>query len=246
MAQTAKKNSSGSKLSTGDSESRARNVAPEHRWPPSVAILLVVVSYFVPSVLPQLERWILAGVVVLLLIPLVILNPARLTKQKRWSRAVETLLGIVILLGNQIGLIQVIVLLLEKSNQGGGLLLAALQVFLTNVIAFALVFWTLDRGGPVSRVNTPRKNLPRADFRFPQDEDHDTVEEVAAGSSKIMDWVPNFVDYFYFSLANSMAFSATDTMPLSHRAKMLMSLESFAGFVLLALVIARAVSLIGS
>jgi hypothetical protein len=34
-------------------------------------------------------------------------------------------------------------------------------------------------------------------------------------------------------------------MPLTHRAKLLMSLESFAGFALLALVIARAVSLIG-
>jgi hypothetical protein len=42
-----------------------------------------------------------------------------------------------------------------------------------------------------------------------------------------------------------MAFSPTDTMPLTHRAKLLMALESFAGFVLLALVIARAVSLIG-
>jgi hypothetical protein len=42
-----------------------------------------------------------------------------------------------------------------------------------------------------------------------------------------------------------MAFSATDTMPLTARAKLLMALESFGGFVILALVIARAVSLIG-
>jgi len=42
-----------------------------------------------------------------------------------------------------------------------------------------------------------------------------------------------------------MAFSPTDVMPLSHRAKALMGLQSFAGFVLLALVIARAVSLLG-
>ena len=60
-----------------------------------------------------------------------------------------------------------------------------------------------------------------------------------------IDWTPKYFDYFYFSLSNSMAFSATDTMPLSHRAKMLMALESFAGFVILALVIARAVSLLG-
>ena len=103
-----------------------------------------------------------------------------------------------------------------------------------------------EPSGEISRfVSQPRGRLPLADFRFPQDEDHDDVTEVARGSSKQLDWVPNYVDYFYFSLSNSMAFSPTDTMPLSHRAKLLMALESFAGFVLLALVIARAVSLIG-
>ncbi len=116
---------------------------------------------------------------------------------------------------------------------------------MTNVIAFALVYWGLDRGGPVARVTVERKKLARADFRFPQDEDADAITEVAAGSSAEMDWVPNFIDYLYFSMTNAMAFSPTDTMPLTHRAKALMGLESFAGFVLLALVIARAVSLIG-
>lgn len=113
------------------------------------------------------------------------------------------------------------------------------------MIAFALVFWVLDRGGPVVRATVPRPDLPLADFRFPQDEDHDAIDEVARGSSRHADWVPNYIDYFSFSLSNSMAFSPTDTMPLTHRAKLLMALESFAGFVLLALVIARAVSLIG-
>ena len=61
------------------------------------------------------------------------------------------------------------------------------------------------------------------------------MDEVARGSSRQADWVPNYIDYFYFSLSNSMAFSPTDTMPLTHRAKLLMALESFAGFALLAL-----------
>jgi hypothetical protein len=87
--------------------------------------------------------------------------------------------------------------------------------------------------------------LQPADFRFPQDEDDDAITEVRARSSAVADWVPTFVDYLYFSLSNSMAFSPTDTMPLSHRAKLLMGLEAFAGFIILALVIARAVSLIG-
>ncbi len=231
---------------TGSDDSRARNVAPESRWPPAAAILLVVASYvFLPSVLPELQRWIVAAVILLLMIPLFILNPHRLTKETGWSRILEGSLAFVILLANQVSLVEVILLLTHKSDHGDALLLAALQVFLTNVIAFALVFWILDRGGPVARVHVPRQELNHADFRFPQDEDHDAIVEVAKGSSAKLDWVPNFYDYAYFSLSNSMAFSATDTMPLSHRSKGLMALESFAGFVLLGLVIARAVSLIG-
>ena len=42
-----------------------------------------------------------------------------------------------------------------------------------------------------------------------------------------------------------MAFSASDSMPLSVRAKAIMGLEALSGFVILALVIARAVSLLG-
>jgi uncharacterized membrane protein len=71
------------------------------------------------------------------------------------------------------------------------------------------------------------------------------VREVAKGSSAHRGWVAAFVDYLYFSLTNSMAFSPTDTMPLTTRAKALMGLQSFIAFVILSLVIARAVSLLG-
>lgn len=229
-----------------DSDSRARHVAPEHRWPAVVATLVALGAYaLLPSVIPGFARWAVVGVCLLMLVALVIYNPHHLTRESRWSRRVEIALSVLILAANQIAFVETILRLLSKNGNGSELLLASLQVWVTNVIAFALVFWTLDRGGPVSRVTVKRKELPLADFRFPQDEDRDTIDEVARGSSVAMDWVPNYIDYFYFSLSNSMAFSPTDTMPLTHRAKLLMALESFAGFVLLALVIARAVSLIG-
>jgi uncharacterized membrane protein len=180
-----------------------------------------------------------------MLIVLVVYNPHRLTRESRWSRRAEIGLALLILIANQVTLVETVVRLLNKHGNGAELLLASLQVWVTNVIAFALVYWVIDRGGPVSRVSVSRHKLPLADFRFPQDEDHDAIDEVARGSSQKMDWVPTYIDYFYFSLSNSMAFSPTDTMPLTHRAKLLMALESFGGFVLLALVIARAVSLIG-
>jgi hypothetical protein len=83
--------------------------------------------------------------------------------------------------------------------------------------------------------------LPVADFRFPQDEDQDAIIEVAKRSSGKSGWVPGFVDYLYVSVTNSSAFSPTDTMPLSPRAKLLMALESVSALVIAVLVIAYAV-----
>jgi len=109
------------------------------------------------------------------------------------------------------------------------------------MIAFALAFWELDRGGPVARALEPHENLPPADFRFPQDEDHDAVGEVAKGSSAKAGWLPSFVDYAYVSLSNSSAFSPTDTMPLSARSKILMGAESTMALIVSVVLIAKGV-----
>lgn len=224
------------------SDSRSRNVPPEHRWPVVIAIILALALYvLLPSDLQVVQRYLVVAIGVLLLIPLIVLNPHHMTKETKWSRWIAVGLALLIALANQVTLVLLIMRLVQKSDDGSALLLASLQVWVTNVIAFALIYWEMDRGGPVARTTQARHKLSPADFRFPQDEDHDAIDEVSVRSSEKSDWVPNFVDYLYFSLSNSMAFSATDTMPLSHRAKMLMGLESFAGFVLLALVIARAV-----
>ena len=127
------------------------------------------------------------------------------------------------------------------ANNSRKLLLAALQIWLTNIIVFALTYWELDRGGPVQRAKRPRAELPPADFRFSQDEDADAIDEVAASSSVRVDWAPVFVDYLYVSVTNSSAFSPTDTMPLSSRAKLLMSIQAVSALIVSLLVIAKAV-----
>jgi len=58
-------------------------------------------------------------------------------------------------------------------------------------------------------------------------------------------WLPGFIDYLYVSVTNSTAFSPTDTMPLSPRAKLLMTLEAMSAMVTMVLVIARGVNLLG-
>jgi hypothetical protein len=110
---------------------------------------------------------------------------------------------------------------------------------------FALAFSELDRGGPVSRQHRARRELPAADWRFSQDEDHDAVEEVARHSSTTSGWIPTFPDYLYVSLTNSSAFSPTDTMPLTTRAKALMGVEATAALLTSLLIISAGVGQLG-
>lgn len=114
---------------------------------------------------------------------------------------------------------------------GQSLLVDAMNIWATNVIAFTLWFWNLDRGGPAS---SHLLNARGPDFLFPQS----TRPELRKS------WTPGFIDYFYVSFTNAAAFSPTDTMPLTPRAKMLMLIESAVSLTTLALVAARAVNIL--
>jgi hypothetical protein len=223
----------------------SRSAPSEHRWPPVIGLLAALALYaFLPDQLLGVQRFGVVVVGLALVVPLIIVNPHRMTRQSVWTRALSVGLTFALVLVNQLMLVLLVMQLVGGPHDAPGLLLAALQVWVANVIGFALLYWDLDRGGPVLRTTWAREALPPADLRFPQDEDDDAVAEVAARSSILQDWTPRFVDYFYSSLSNSMAFSATDAMPLSQRFKLLMGLQAFGGFVILALVIARSVNIL--
>jgi hypothetical protein len=155
-----------------------------------------------------------------------------------------TLIGVLAVV-NTASLVSVVAALVDGSaKQGTDLLLGAFQIWLVNGIVFGLIYWELDRGGPVVRATAKRQDLPPADFRFPHDENDGAIVEVAASSSKTIDWRPNLVDYLYVACTNSTAFSPTDTMPLKSRTKALMALQAIESLVLSLLVVARGVSLI--
>jgi hypothetical protein len=219
----------------------------ESRYPAAAAVVVAVVLYAaLPSTLVILgPRFLIPVLELTLLVPLLVGNPSRMTRETRVLRSVSIGLILLIALANATSLVLLVDALVNGSTRdAGSLLLGAAQVWLTNVIVFALAYWEIDRGGPVLRTRAPRAKLPPADFRFPQDEDHDAIDEVAVRSAARSDWSPAFLDYFYVSVTNSSAFSPTDTMPLSHRAKMLMAVESVSALMLSVLVIARGVSLL--
>jgi hypothetical protein len=216
----------------------------EVRLPAAIATVLAIALYAaLPNQLLIGGRYILPALEILLLIALVAANPNHLTRENRLLRLLSLGLAVLIVLANLGALLFLLQELISgEAKEGKSLLLAAGQIWATNVIAYGLLFWELDRGGPVRRQVAERKDLPDADFRFPQDEDHDTVTEVARGSSIQGNWVPAFLDYLYMSCTNSSAFSPTDTMPLSNRAKLLMMAESTSALLISVLLIARAVS----
>lgn len=218
----------------------------EARLPGVAATLTAIALYlFLPQQLLVAPRFVLPALEFLLLVPLIAVNPRRLTRQTRALRVMSLTLVAVIAASNLLALGTLIhELVSAEVKDGTGLLVASLQIWLTNILVFGLAYWELDRGGPVSRTQVPRERLPLADFRFSQDENHDAVQEVSDGSSKSSDWVPTLMDYLYVSVTNSTAFSPTDTMPLSSRAKVLMSVQSVAALLTSLLVIARAVSIL--
>jgi hypothetical protein len=207
----------------------------ESRWPPTMALALALILYlFIPSRFEAGPRWLLPVLEALLFIPLVITNPRRITRQSRATRFLGLLLIALINAANftSIGLL-VHGLLHGLKIDGRSLILAAIGIYVTNVLVFALWYWELDGGGPVARL------LPEArlrDFRFPQ---MDIPEFANAG------WSPTFIDYLYVSFTDSTAFSPTDAMPLTPWTKLLMLAEATASLVTVVIVASRAVGVLG-
>jgi hypothetical protein len=209
----------------------------EHRWPALLAIVIALAVYAVlPDPLPLVPRWLIPAIGVLAVLPLVAVNPTRMNRETAWSRWLSILFAVGFVVVNQLHIVAIVVQLVDGSADGPTTLLVAFAVWLTNVVAFALVYWELDRGGPVARRVEGIRDDAVQDFRFPQ-------QDGAPGMDPA--WQPVYLDYLFFSLSSMMAFSPTDVMPLTLRAKALMAYESLTGFVLLALVISRGVNILG-
>jgi uncharacterized membrane protein len=207
----------------------------EHRLPALIVTLLALSIYLVlPNSVSFLPQWIIPLVASVVLVPIVLANPRRLSRETSWSRWAGVGLAIGLATVNQAYIVRIIIELVNGSVNGPSVLLTALGVWLTDVIAFALVYWEIDKGGPVARRIEGLRDDAQQDFRFPQQDGDDARTA----------WMPAFFDYAYFSLSNMMAFSPTDAMPLTLRAKALMAYQALTGFVILALVISRAVNIL--
>jgi uncharacterized membrane protein len=159
--------------------------------------------------------------------------PRQRLEQMGRRRTVSLALVGLIAAANALALGALIASLLNAQEKSGAeLLFKGATIWSTNVITFGLLFWEFDRGGPIRR-RAPAP--PPRDFQFPQDENPALAEP---------NWHPRLADYVYISFTNAIAFSPTDAMPLTRRAKMMMLGESAVSATTVLLVAARAVNIL--
>lgn len=202
-------------------------------WHVELIVLTVIVLQLVlPDHFVFGGHWLLPVLEVLLALFLLATTPREKIFRSLKRRVNVVLLLAAIAAGNVYALLRVAGQLLQQGRVSNGreLILTAVNIYLTNIIVFALLYWEMDAGGPGHR--RAARDAER-DFLFPQ-----------SGIAGLSGWHPTSVDYLYVSSTNATAFSPTDTLPLSRRAKMLMLAQSVVSLTVVALVAARAVNIL--
>ena len=84
-------------------------------------------------------------------------------------RRMNWILTLAIVLGNTVSAVALdyMILFHDVKDEATVLFGGCASVFVTNVIAFGLLYWEFDRGGPFARRLRP-KDRPHPDFLFPQ------------------------------------------------------------------------------
>ena len=209
----------------------------EHWWPVALAIIAVVgLHVALPARYRVQPAWVIPVVLLALLAVLIAGDPGRIDRQKTWLRVLMGVVIAVITLANLLAAGRLVVDILTNSKlyatNPAGELAAGGVIWATNVIAFGLWYWDLDRGGAASRAHHPDRNPA---FVFPEMQHTDYVGP---------GWVPRFFDYLSLSFWTSTAFSPAETSAIKPWAKALMMLEAAASLALAALVISRAINIL--
>jgi uncharacterized membrane protein len=210
----------------------------ESRVFPAVAVVaLPLILALLPSRYQLMPRGLPFVGAVALAIPMLLAGISS-KKEAAW-RAERYVAAVVLPLTIVVSLVVLALLLRDMASKHPGvsgltLLTTSIGIWATNILVFALVYWLTDRGGPEGRATGWQG---RSDFTFPRGDPSDNFPT---------DWQPIFADYLALAFNTSAAFSPTDVLPLTPRAKMLMVVQSTISLVTVIAVGARAINILGS
>ena len=202
--------------------------------------LAIVVTAVLHVALPAKYRvnppWVAPALLLALLATLIIGDPGRIDRQKPWLRITTGAMIAVLTVANLFAAVRLVGDILTSNKlfakNATGLLATGGVIWATNVIAFGLWYWNLDRGGAAARAHHPYANPA---FVFPEMLHTDFAPAT---------WVPGFADYLSLSFWTATAFSPTDVSAIKRWAKLLMMIEAAVSLGVGALVIARAINIL--
>jgi len=208
----------------------------ESRWPPIAAVLLfmalnIAVRVWLPREGVAHVPWLVPAIEGVLVVVLLTSNPSGAAERHRLRVVSLILIGVLVAaaLWATGVLVRDLINGTGVSQSPSHLLASGGIVWLGNNLAFGLLYWLMDGGGPLARTRNPAP----VDFAFTQQ----MSPELAPPG-----WRPVFLDYLHLGFTNATAFSPTDVMPLTHRAKYAMLVQSTVALALFGLVVARAVN----
>ena len=199
----------------------------------AAVVAAIVLTILLPRDQRLLPAWVLPLIEGFLLVALIAGDPGAIDRRSKVLRGLSIALVSILALSAVVATARLIDVLItggEQTNSASDLLEAGSIVWVSNILAFALLYWELDSGGAAARAHRTRADV---DFAFPQQMN----PELAPA-----DWSPRFVDYLYLAFTNATALSPTDAMPIAHWAKLAMMVQSVSSLAILGLVIARAVN----
>ena len=209
---------------------------PEPRWQALLALIAVGGIYLaLPTSLVVGPIWLLPTLIFVLLVPTVV-------SHRMGRRSLNRVLGVTINSIMTLALIGSVILLVRglpshKENPLS-LLLSGGELWLTNVLVFALWYWRLDGGGPTRRQE--RNEFGSRSFLFPQMQ----VERDERARFSCEPWRPRFVDYLFVAFTQSSTFGPTDAPLLARWAKVLTMIQIAISLSIVILLISRAVGIL--
>jgi hypothetical protein len=215
-----------------------QTIPHESRWPPALAILVIIfLLAALPGHVTVLPVWVSYLAALAVIVPMAFVA---LTKGNTlWLRIERTMIillaaayvaNTIAEVADMIGVIT----LHPSGNNAFSLLSSSVAIWIANVLFFSLLYWQTDRGGPYARAS---KLSVKPDWIFPQP---------ATPENLPPDWRPLFLDYLYLGYNTATAFSPTDALPLTRRAKMLMMIESTISLLTMVIILSRAINIIPS
>jgi hypothetical protein len=209
---------------------------PEPRWQALLAFLAVGGIYLaLPHSLVVGPTWWLPVAIVVLVTPTIVAH-----RMGRYS--LNRALGLVTSSVITLALIASVVLLVlgvpAHKEAPLALLCSGAELWLTNVLVFALWYWRLDGGGATKRQQ--RGEFGSRSFVFPQMQ----IEKVERSRFECTGWRPYFIDYLFIAWTTSSTFGPTDAPLLARWAKVFTMLQIAISLTIVIVLISRAIGVL--